>query len=98
MVHVLIHHKVADFNAWKENFDSAFNFRHAGGETAYYIYRDCDDPNSVTMMCEWESLEHAKKFFASEQLKSEMRKAGVQGEPRVHYMVEVRSMRRTSAD
>ncbi len=32
MVHVLVHHKVADYNRWKEAFDSHLNTRKRAGE------------------------------------------------------------------
>ncbi len=34
MVHVLIRHKVADYNRWKQAFDSHLNTRKHAGETA----------------------------------------------------------------
>ncbi len=98
MVHVLIRHKIADFKKWKEVFDAAFNMRHGSGEASYSLYCDADDPNVITMLCDWDTIDRAQKFFSSETLRSEMKKSGVLDEPEVHYMYEVRTMRRTAAD
>ncbi len=98
MVHVLIHHKIANFETWKSVFDAAFMMRKAGGERSFHLFHDVADPNDLTLFFEWESAAMAERFLTSEQLKSEMKKAGVQGEPEFHILQELVSMRRTAAD
>lgn len=98
MVHVLIRHKVSDFNKWKAEFDDAFMFRKNAGELAFHLYRDMTDPSDLTLLFEWESAESAQKFLGSEQLKREMNKAGVQGEPELRVLHEMVTMRKTAAD
>jgi hypothetical protein len=47
---------------------------------------------------EWESLEAARSFMASDELKARMTKAGVKGQPRVEFLTEVHTIRRSAAD
>jgi heme-degrading monooxygenase HmoA len=98
MIHVLIHHEVADYIAWKAAFDAAFDWRHKNGELSCHIFRSAGNVNDVTLFFEWESLEKARAFVASGELKAKMAKAGVKGEPRVDFLNEVHSVRRSSAD
>ena len=52
----------------------------------------------LTLLFEWESLEKARVFLASDELKSKMASAGVKGPPRVDLLDEVHSVRRSAAD
>jgi heme-degrading monooxygenase HmoA len=98
MINVLIHHEVADYSAWKAVFDSAFDWRHKNGELSCHVFRSAGNVNDVTLFFEWESLEKARAFVASEELKAKMASAGVKGPPRVDVLTEVHSVRRSAAD
>lgn len=98
MVHVLVRHKVADFNRWKESFDSHLNDRMHAGELGFRLFQSVDDPREVTLLLDWDSVEHARKFIGSDELRSRMQQAGVLSTPDVQYVEDVRSVRRTSAD
>ncbi|MFI5102205.1 MAG: antibiotic biosynthesis monooxygenase [Terriglobales bacterium] len=98
MINVLIHHEVADYTAWKAAFDSAFDWRRKHGECGCRIYRSTGNLNDLTLFFEWESLEKARAFMASDELKTRMASAGVKGPPRVDFLTEVHSVRRSAAD
>ncbi len=98
MVHVLIHHEVADYSAWKTMFDSHLGWRHKHGERSCRIFRSAGNVNNLTLLFEWESLESARAFIGSGELKVKMAGAGVKGEPHVDYLTEVHSVRRSAAD
>jgi hypothetical protein len=98
MINVLIHHEVADYIAWKAAFDSAFDWRRKNGERSCRIFRSAGNVNALTLFFEWESLEKAREFIASEELKTRMANAGVKGAPRVDFVTEVQSIRRSAAD
>jgi len=98
MIRVLIHHEVADYVAWKAAFDSAIDWRHKNGERGCRIFRSVGNVNDVTLFFEWESLEKARAFIASDELKAKMATAGVKGPPRVDFLTEVHSLRRSAAD
>jgi len=98
MITVLIHHEIADYAAWKTLFDSAYDWRRKNGERNCRIFRSAGNVNDLTLLFEWESLEKARTFMASEELKARMAGAGVKGAPRVDFLTEVQSIRRSAAD
>lgn len=98
MINVLIHHEVADYMTWKAAFDSSFEWRHKNGELGCHIFRSVGNVNDITLVFEWESLDKARAFIASDELKAKMASAGVKGSPRVDFLTEVHSLRRSAAD
>ena len=98
MVNVLIRHNVVDLPRWKQIFDSNLSMRKAGGELEYRIFHNHANPTDLFVLCEFETLEMAKRYFASDALKKAMTDAGVTGTPEVIFLDEVRSFHRTAAD
>jgi quinol monooxygenase YgiN len=98
MVHMIIRHKVADYSRWKEAFDAHLNTRKAAGETDYRVLQSVDDPREVTIFLDWDSLDRARRFAGSEDLKQAMQKAGVVGDLDVRFLEDARTVRRSSAD
>jgi quinol monooxygenase YgiN len=98
MVHMIIRHKVADYSRWKEAFDAHLNTRKAAGETDYRVLQSVDDPREVTIFLDWDSLEHARRFAGSEDLKQAMQRAGVVGDPDVRFLEDARTVHRSAAD
>ena len=88
MTTMLIQHKVKDFTEWKKVFDSAAGLRSSSGELSTQIFQDASDPNSLTIMNKWDSLENAQKFAHSPELKAAMEKAGVTSPPTVTFLNE----------
>ena len=88
MVNILIQVKVIDFVEWKKVFDSVADLRSAGGELSAQVFRDASNPDSLTIINKWNSLENAQKFAHSPELKTAMEKAGVAGAPSVYFLNE----------
>ena len=98
MIYLLVHHEVADYSAWKSVFDSSLDWRTRNGERNCRIFRGVQNPNELTLLFEWEDFDKARGFIASDELKNRMAKAGVKGIPRVEYLTEMFSIRRSAAD
>ena len=98
MVHVIVRHKVADYGRWKEAFDGHLGARKAAGEVGYRVLLSVDDPREVTVFLDWDSLERARRFAASEDLKQKMQQSGVIGDPEVRFIEDAYTVRRSSAD
>lgn len=88
MAKMLVHHKVKDFNAWKAVYDSVYDLRKANGELTDQIFHEENDPNSLTIIFDWDSFENARKYAGSPELKAAMEKAGVLGPPEIHFITE----------
>lgn len=98
MVHVLVRHKVGDYNRWKQAFDSHLASRKQAGETAVRIFHTVDDPRNVVLFFDWESVDRARKFMNSDDLRKAMQQAGVQGAPDVQYIEDILTVHRSAAD
>jgi len=88
MASMLVQHQVKDYTAWKKVYDSVKDLRTSNGELSDKIYRDASDPNQLTVIFEWDSLENAKKYANSPELKAAMERAGVEGKPSIHFLNE----------
>jgi hypothetical protein len=86
MPHVLVRHKVADFAKWKPVFDEHSTTRAAAGSKGGQLFRSASDPNDVTILFEWESIEKAHAFAASADLKAKMKEAGVIELPDIYFL------------
>lgn len=88
MAHLLIKHKVKDYPAWKKVFDGFIETRKAGGEKSYQILHPDNEPNNLFAIFEWDSLENARQFASSSELKNAMGNAGVIEQPEVYFLEE----------
>jgi heme-degrading monooxygenase HmoA len=87
MVNLLVRTTVADYATYRPVFDSHEAFRRANGATGIVqIYQDVDNPNQVTTIVEWDSIENVRKFASSPELKEAMQAAGVTSAPEVHFL------------
>ena len=89
MASMLVQHQVKDFSEWKKAYDSNADMRSTNGELSDQIYRDASDPNKLTIVFKWDSVENARKFAQSPELKTAMEQAGVEGPPNISYLNEI---------
>jgi len=82
MVFIDLRLNLEDYEKWRAGFDSRDSLRRENGSTGVnQIYRDVDNPNTVTLILEWEDMEKAKAFLDDPKLKQAMQAAGVIGAP-----------------
>ncbi len=98
MVHVLVRHKVANFSRWKEAFDSHVIARQRAGEIGFHVFHNVENTNDVFLLFDWESVDQAKKFMSSGELRERMQQAGVEGIPEIQYLEDARAVHRSAAD
>ncbi len=90
MVIVAIQHPVADFDVWKVVYDE--NNPGTFGATFARVNRQVGDPNMVTVVCGFKSMEAANGMINSPELKDDMDRAGVTAAPRVEFYEEVEAI------
>ena len=73
----LVHHRVRDFDAWKQVYDSVRDVQRDGGVRYQRVIRSADDPSMVVVVHEFESGDAAKAFFDNPALRDAMQRAGV---------------------
>jgi len=84
MVYLNIRHTVSDYSQWRPIFDADDARRRAAGASGItQVFRDMDDPNTITLILEWDTAENANKFAHDPALGAVMQKAGVIGVPAV---------------
>jgi len=84
-VRVFVRHEVADYAAWKKVYNGFAMMQKKMGVVYQAVYQSVDDPNDVTVIHDFHSLDKAKAFAASPDLKAAMEKSGVKGAPQIWY-------------
>ena len=92
MAYLLVKHKVKDYSKWKTIFDEHAALRKASGSKGGRLFRNADDQNDTLIIFKWESIEKAKEFAQSEDLRKAMEKAGVSDKPDIFFLEEVEKL------
>ena len=85
-----IRHSVTDYGKWKTVYDT-FTPTSEGAKFAR-VNRSVEDPNMVTVVAGFDTLELAKAFINNPDLKVKMTEAGVVGSTRIEINEEVESI------
>jgi hypothetical protein len=87
MVYLLVQHTVADYAKWRVVFDNHGTTRRAFGATGVeQIYRGAENPNAITAITEWRSVDDAQRFYQDPSLKEAMAAGGVISAPTVQFL------------
>ena len=83
-----VQHSVNDFDSWRKGYEEVQPLRDQHGVTEAAVLQDPADPNSVTVLHWFASLDQARAFAGDPGLKDAMSRAGVSGPPRIEITVE----------
>lgn len=86
MAFLLIRHEVKDFNTWKTGYDAHQSKRAEAGLTEKFLLRGADDDNEVVLLLEAQSLDRARVFSASSNLREKMLEVGVIDRPEIYFL------------
>jgi hypothetical protein len=87
---VLIHHRVADYDAWKREYDRVLTGPLGNDVRAYRVWRGQDDPDLVVVCEAYESRKAAELALAHPALPGVMASAGVDTQSmRIEYLDEI---------
>ncbi len=90
MITTAIRHSVSDYGKWKTVYDT-FTPTSEGAKFAR-VNRSVEDPNMVTVVAGFDTLDLAKAYIANPNLKAKMTEAGVLGTPRIEITEELESI------
>lgn len=76
---LLVHHRVADFDAWKAGYDRAGPIQREHGVRHHHVWRSREDPNMVVVVHTFDSVEAAEAFVSLPELAAAMEQGGVDG-------------------
>lgn len=85
MATMFVRHTVADYAAWRRIFDDFAPTQKALGVTDKAVYQAADNENDITVTHEFATLEAAKAFADSQELKAAMHDAGVTSAPTIWF-------------
>ena len=88
MARMFIRHKVNDYAKWRKVYDDFEATRTDMGEIGDSVFQLAGDPNDVTVIHDFDSVDKAKALLESSELREAMRKAGVEGQPYVWITTE----------
>lgn len=89
-VRMFVRLEVVQFSEWVKTYDGFAPARKAAGVTQSTLWQSADDPNEVTVINEFPSLEQARAFAASGELRDAMRNSGLRGPPQVWFGTQMR--------
>ena len=83
---LLIQHKVADYPKWRQVFDAQKSKQLEAGLTNPRVFFTDGDTKNVSILFDASDDAKAKAFTESQDLKTTMQAAGVQGKPVMHIL------------
>ena len=90
MTTVFIQHRVADYDAWRPEYDRAVTADWSKGIRAHRVWRGQDDPNLVIVASTFDSRQAAEAVMGNATLREAMGRGGViQSSVRIDYVDEV---------
>ena len=89
MVRTVILHRVKDYRAWRQVYDSFADVQQQGGVRAEEVLQSVEDPNDVLVTHDFDDEATARAFISSPELRDAMGRAGVDGEPQLLWLGSV---------
>ena len=89
---LIMHFTVRDFDAWRRVFEANEQLRVKYGGLGHTLYREIDEPNTITLAIRFEARERAQEFARSPELAEAMKTAGVITQPRVWWVQRVEDL------
>ena len=85
---LLVRHEVEDYAAWRSAYESVDGLRKEHGCTDAEVLLDPADKRDVYVLHRFPTLQQARDFAGSSELREAMGRAGVKGAPRIEIAVE----------
>ncbi len=86
MAYLLVRTKVKDVAKWKALFDQHGEARRQSGSKGGYFFRNVSNPNETIFLLEWDNLQNAQRFAASDGAKAVLVSAGLTDQPDVFFL------------
>jgi hypothetical protein len=85
---LLVRHEVEDYAAWRSVYDGLDGLRKEHGCTGDEVMVDPADKQDLFIIHRFPTLEQARSFAGSSELRDGMAQAGVKRTPRIEFAVE----------
>jgi len=77
ITHLHVAFKVEDYARWKAGYDASLEARKASGEISFQVFRNVDDPNTVTVLSVQKSADQMRAFMDSPDIRRRIKAAGI---------------------
>lgn len=77
MAWIYAHHKVQDYNEWKGVYDRTAEYKRHQGWKRYRIFQVAGSRNDLIVMEQFNTVEQARDYAASDYLRQAFEQAGV---------------------
>ena len=88
MIRMFVRHDVDDYGKWRQGYDAFDQRRTHMGVRGHGVYRSVDNDNDITAYHDFDSIEAARAFADSSELKDAMQSAGVASVPQIWFTQE----------
>ena len=86
MLKVMTKFEVNDFTKWQTSFKDGEGMRMDAGSKGVQVFQSVEDPNTVTVIMDWDDKEKAMAFSRSPELREAQQKSGVNSIPEVFIL------------
>jgi hypothetical protein len=86
MWHMLVRHRVAEFEAWRRVFAGHAAAQRDAGLALAHVWRSQDDPQEVFLLFEVANLERARAFVTSPAVPGAQLASGVRDKPDIWFL------------
>jgi hypothetical protein len=83
---LLIRHTVEDYAAWKARFDDDAIARRAHGSQGGQYFVRAGVPNELLILLEWDDLDRARLYAASDDFREALAAAGITDVPDIWFL------------
>ncbi|NIM02383.1 MAG: hypothetical protein GTN89_16685 [Acidobacteria bacterium] len=80
-VSLLVIHRVADYDAWREVFDARLSARKQAGFLGHNVTRGADDPQTVCVYLPCSDVDNARGYLQRADVVQALKDSGVEGSP-----------------
>lgn len=85
MTTLFVRHDVEDYATWRAGYNELESMRTDNGVRDASVYRSVDDANEVTVSHTFDSVDAARSFAGSPDLKEAFQSLGVRGAPQIWF-------------
>ena len=88
MAKLIVHQKVQEYSIFRKVYDDQATTLNEAGCTGAQVFQSPSDPNEITIITDWPSVDMAKAFVTSPALKQAMKQAAAISQPEILFLVE----------
>jgi hypothetical protein len=78
MPYIIVRNRITDYAQWMTAWQKGASARRDGGVRNEQLFRNPGEPNEVLLLLEYETMEQARRFAASDALSEALKESGIQ--------------------